>query len=121
MLYEGRGQEARQFDEEGSSGSLILSLLFDRCLLFHPEQTARIENKLPAFTVGSLRRKTQIEALLEFIHGLFRQDNAGGKLEELGRKVKELFQLVPSGKHMSGRNLGRLEATPSLSCKACAC
>jgi hypothetical protein len=120
MLYEGWGQEARQFDEEGSSRSLILSLLFDHCLLFHPEQTARIENKLPAFTVGSLRRRTQIEALLEFIHGLFRQDNAGEKLEELGRKVKEFFQLVPSGKHMSGRNLGRLEATPSLSYKACA-
>ena len=95
-LYEGWGQEARQFDEEGSSRSLILSLLFDHCLLLHPEQTARIENKLPAFTVGSLRRRSQMEALLEFVHFLFQQENAGEKLEELGRKVKELFQLVPS-------------------------
>ncbi|MCI5151312.1 MAG: hypothetical protein D3916_18330, partial [Candidatus Electrothrix sp. MAN1_4] len=42
-------------------------------------------------------------------------DNAGKKLEKLGKKVKEFFQLVPSGKHMSGRDLGRLEPTPSLS------
>ena len=120
-LYEGWGQEARQFDEKGSSRSLILSLLFDHCLLLHPEQAARIDNKLPAFTVGSLRRRTQMEGLLEFIQFLLQQDNAGKKLEELGKKVKEFFQLVPSSKHMSGRDLGRLEPTPSLSYKACVC
>lgn len=120
-LYEGWGQEARQFDEEGSSRSLILSLLFDHCLLLHPEQIARIENKLPAFTVGSLRRRTQMEGLLEFVHFLIQQDNAGEKLKELGNKVKELFQLVPSSKHMNGRDLGRLETTPSLSYRSCAC
>ena len=120
-LYEGWGQEARQFDEEGSSRSLILSLLFDHCLLLHPEQIARIENKLPAFTVGSLRRRTQMEGLLEFVHFLIQQDNAGEKLKELGNKVKELFQLVPSSKHMNGRDLGRMEATPSLFYRSCAC
>jgi hypothetical protein len=120
-LYEGWGQEARQFDEKGSSRSLILSLLFDHCLLLHPEQVARIDNKLPAFTVGSLRRRTQMEGLLEFIQFLLQQDNAGKQLEKLGKKVKEFFQLVPSGKHMSGRDLGRLEATPSLSYKGGVC
>jgi hypothetical protein len=121
MLYEGWGQEARQFDEKGSSRSLILSLLFDHCLLLHPEQAARIDNKLPAFTVGSLRRKAQMEGLLEFVQFLLQQDNAGKKLEKLGKKVKEFFQLVPSSKHMSGRELGRLEPTLSLCYKACAC
>ena len=120
-LYEGWGQEARQFDEKGSSRSLILSLLFDHCLLLHPEQAARIDNKLPAFTVGSLRRRTQMEGLLEFIQFLLQQDNAGKQLEKLGKKVKEFFQLVPSNKHMSGRDLGRLEATPSLSYKGGVC
>ena len=66
-LYEGWGREAKQLDEEGSSRGLILSLLFDHCLLLHPEQTARIENKLPAYTVGSLQRKSQMDVLLEFI------------------------------------------------------
>ncbi|WP_221900365.1 hypothetical protein [Bathymodiolus platifrons methanotrophic gill symbiont] len=56
-LYEGWGREAKQLDEEGSSRGLILSLLFDHCLLLHPEQIARIESKLPAYTVGSLQRK----------------------------------------------------------------
>jgi len=97
-LYEGWGQEARQFDEEGSSRSLILSLLFDHCLLLHPEQAARIDNKLPAFAVGSLRRRSQMEGLLEFVQFLLQQDNAGEKLEKLGKKVKKLFKLIPSSK-----------------------
>ncbi|WP_221897730.1 hypothetical protein [Bathymodiolus japonicus methanotrophic gill symbiont] len=48
-LYEGWGREAKQLDEEGSSRGLILSLLFDHCLLLHPEQIARIESKLPEY------------------------------------------------------------------------
>ncbi|GFO71735.1 hypothetical protein BJAS_P1414 [Bathymodiolus japonicus methanotrophic gill symbiont] len=44
-LYEGWGREAKQLDEEGSSRGLILSLLFDHCLLLHTEQIARIESK----------------------------------------------------------------------------
>jgi hypothetical protein len=64
-LYEGWGREAKQLHEEGSSRGLILSLLFDHCHLLHPEQTARIENKLPAYTVGSLQRKSQMDVLLD--------------------------------------------------------
>ena len=59
--YEGWGREAKQLDEEGSSRGLILSLLLDHCLLLHPEQLARLENKLPACTVGSLQEITKIE------------------------------------------------------------
>ena len=51
--YEGWGQLAKQPDEEGSSRGLLLSLLLDLCLLLHPEQLARVEDKLPAYTVGS--------------------------------------------------------------------
>ncbi|MCI5194397.1 MAG: transposase, partial [Candidatus Electrothrix sp. AU1_5] len=43
--------------EEGSRNSLILSLLVDHCLLFHPDQLARIKNKIPASTVGTLRHQ----------------------------------------------------------------
>jgi len=113
-LYEGWGREAKQLDEEGSSRGLILSLLFDHCLLLHPEQTARIENKLPAFTVGSLQRKSQMEALLEFIRKLLEDENPADKLNQLATLVDDVFQLIPSGKHMSGRDLGRLEPTASL-------
>ncbi|WP_221897689.1 hypothetical protein [Bathymodiolus japonicus methanotrophic gill symbiont] len=113
-LYEGWGREAKQLDEEGSNRGLILSLLFDHCLLLHPEQIARIESKLPAYTVGSLQRKSQMDVLLEFITSLLEFPDPGDKLKELGELIKDVFQLMPSGKHMIGRDLGRLEPTPSL-------
>ncbi|WP_221894306.1 hypothetical protein [Bathymodiolus japonicus methanotrophic gill symbiont] len=112
--YEGWGREAKQLDEEGSSRGLILSLLFDHCLLLHPEQIARIESKLPAYTVGSLQRKSQMDVLLEFITSLLEFPDPGDKLKELGELIKDVFQLMPSGKHMTGRDLGRLGPTASL-------
>jgi hypothetical protein len=112
--YEGWGQLTKQPDEEGSSRSLILSLLLDHCLLFHPEQLARLENKLPACTVGSLRQKAQIESLLEFIQGLLLADNVQEKVALLTKTVEEVFHLADSKKHMNSRDLGRLESTPSL-------
>jgi hypothetical protein len=117
-LYEGWGREAKQLDEEGSSRGLILSLLFDHCLLLHPEQTARIENKLPAYTVGSLQRKSQIDVLLEFIKTLLEHQNPADKLKELAGLVDDVFQLMPSGKHMVGRDLGLIEPTASLQYRA---
>ena len=108
------GREAKQLDEEGSSRGLILSLLFDHCLLLHPEQTARIENKLSAYTVGSLQRKSQMDVLLEFIKTLLEHHNPAEKLKELIDLIDHVFQLMPSGKHMVGRDLGRMEPTASL-------
>ena len=114
-LYEGWGREAKQLGEDGSSRGLILSLLFDHCLLLHPEQKACIENKQPMSTVGSLLRRLQMEALLETIADLLSSaDDIGEKLKELANKIKTVFQLMPSGKHMVGRDLGRLEPTSSL-------
>jgi len=113
-LYEGWGREAKQFDEEGSSRGLALSLLLDHCLLLHPEQTARIENKLPAYTVGSLQRKSQMDVLLEFIRTLLEHDSPADKLKELATLVEDVFQLLPSGKHMVGRDLGCMEPAASL-------
>jgi hypothetical protein len=122
-LYEGWGQLTKQPDEEGSSRSLILSLLLDHCLFFHPQQLTRLENKLPACTVGSLRDKIRAQCLLEFIRGLLLADNVQEKLDLLAKTVEEVFHLADSKKHMNGRDLGRLEPTPSLKYKnkkACA-
>ncbi|UOA08300.1 hypothetical protein [Methylobacter sp. S3L5C] len=101
-------------DEEESSRGLILSMLFDHCLLLHPEQTARIDNKLFAYTLGSLQRKSQMDVLIEFIKTLLDHQNPAEKLKELAVLVDDVFQLMPSGKHMVGRDLGRLEPTASL-------
>ena len=105
-------------DEEGSSSGLIPSLLFDHCLLLNPEQTARIDNKLPAYTVGSLQRKSQMDVLLEFIKTLLAHQNPADKLKELAELVDDVFELMPSGKHMVGRDLGRMELTAALQYQA---
>lgn len=117
-LNEGWGRLAKQPGEEGSSRSLALSLLLDHALLLHPEQRARLENHLPACTVGSLRQFSQGEALLELVRDLATAGNVAEKLAELAEKVKTWFPLAPSGKHMSGRDLGRQQPTPSLKYRA---
>lgn len=118
--YEGWAQMAKQTGEEGTSYGVTLSLLLDLCLLLHPRQLACIENKLPAFTVGSLLRAIQMEAVLLQVEQLFQSANPAEQLVQLASLVQEFFILQPSGKHMSGRTLGRLEPTPSLRNRAMA-
>jgi hypothetical protein len=108
----------KQQGDEGSSHSLILSLLTDHCLLLHPEQTARIENNLPACTVGSLQARVRVDSLIDLIQDLLASENPKKMLGQLSQKAKELHQLQPSKKHMIGRDLGRLEPSPSLKYKA---
>ena len=117
-VYEGWGQLTKQPDEEGSSRSLVLSLLCYHCLLFHPAQKAQLENKLPAYTVGSLRERTTVECLLDFIRGLIISENPEEKLTLLTEAIEGVFHLAPSKKHMVNRNLGRLESTAALKYRA---
>jgi hypothetical protein len=42
QAYEGWGTLTKQRGEEGSSRSLILSLLVDHCLLLHPDPTSPV-------------------------------------------------------------------------------
>jgi hypothetical protein len=120
-LHEGWGRFAPPFDEEGSSRSLTLSLLLDHALLLHPEQRARLENNLPACTVGSLQQQSRMEALVEVIRGIVNAQNPHEKLDEIVEIAKKLFPLTSSAKHMNGRDVGRLEPTPSLKYRAEAC
>jgi hypothetical protein len=62
-----------------------------------------------------------MDVLLESIKCLLEQQDVGEKLKEMGQVIKDVFQLMPSKKHMSGRAMGRLEPTPSLSFKNCSC
>ncbi len=115
--YEGWGQLTKHTGEEGSRRSLILSLLLDHCLLLHPEQTTRLENKLPASTTGSLIEKVKVENLLQFIRKLVTSEDPQQQLERLAEAVEDIFKLAPSKKHMVNRDLGRLEPTPALKYK----
>jgi len=62
-----------------------------------------------------------MDVLMEYLQFLVQQEDPGEKLKAMGQAIKDVFQLMPSGKHMSGRILGRLEPTPSLSAKHCPC
>ena len=118
---EGWGKLTKQTGPDGSSRSLILSLLVDHCLLLHPEQKARIENKLPAYTVGSLTRQIQVDCLFDFIRELLSTDDPEEELSLLTETLKnQVSTLNISKKHMANRDLGRLEPTPGLKYRATA-
>jgi len=116
--YEGWGKLAKQTGEKGSVRGVILSLLCDHCLLLHPEQKARIEKKLPAYTVGSLQRRIQADAFVMFLYNLWEGGRVHEKIDDIKDAIQELFTLQPSEKHMSGKNLGRMGPTASLKYRA---
>jgi DDE superfamily endonuclease len=117
-LYEGWAGMAKQPDEEGSFRGVTLSLLLDHALLIHPEQRACIENGTPAHTVGSLKRAAHGDALLAFVRKIALETEPLRMIEQLAEKIKVFFTLAPSKKHMSGRDLGRMEPSPSLAYRA---
>jgi hypothetical protein len=112
--YEGWGQLAKQPDEDGSRRSLILSLLCDHCLLLHPDQLARIEGKQPAYTVGSLCEAVKVESLMQCLWDVVSSDNPQERFQQIAKQAKVIFAPNESGKHMVGRDLGRVTPTPSL-------
>lgn len=112
---EGWGKMTKQPGEEGSSRSLILSLLVDHCLFFHPVQLARIENKLPAYTVGSLMAKIKVEGILATFEQIVSSDAPVERFKEFAKSLEDnMVSLYPSKKHMVSRDLGKFEASPSL-------
>ena len=110
--YEGWGQLTKHTGEEGSRQSLILSLLFDHCLLSHPTQAARIKDNLPVYTVGSLRNKLSIQSLLQIFEHILEQPDPKKDLAQLMKNIDKVYALRVSSKHMSGRspNWGRKPA-----------
>jgi HAMP domain-containing protein len=95
--------------------------LLDYALLLHPQQKACIENNLPAYTVGSLQRQSQMETLIDVIRGVLDAEDPHQRLDEIVAAAKQIFTLRDSRKHMNSRNLGRLEPTPSLCYRALVC
>lgn len=81
--YEGRNALTRQRDDEGSERTLSLSLPADHCLFFHPDQKARLKNRLSPFTVGSLIEKSKAECLLSFIRELLLSEDTESRPDKL--------------------------------------
>jgi len=64
-----------------------------------------IENKLPASTVGSLLRKTRIDAFLQFLGNIISSEDPEIELEKIKESISEIYDLMPSKKHMTGNKL----------------
>ncbi|MBU4316999.1 MAG: transposase [Proteobacteria bacterium] len=112
---EGWGKMTKQTGEEGSSRSLILSLLVDHCLFFHPTQVARLENKLPACTVGSLMDQIRVEGLLDTFEQIVLSEAPAERFKTFAKSIEDNMVLLrPSKKHMINRNIGNFEPSPSL-------
>src|SRR5216683_1953046 len=116
--YEGWSQLTKQPGEEGARHSVILSLLVDHALFFHPDQQRQLKNNLPAYTVGSLRAHVQVECLVDVIDELVSSDDPQDKLKRFTKALHEVFVFGRSTKHMIQRQLGRLEPTPALKYRA---
>jgi hypothetical protein len=116
--HEGWSQLTKQPGAEGARHSVILSLLVDHSLFLHPDQQRQLKNHLPAYTVGSLRAHVQVECLVEVINDLVSSEDPQEKLKRFTHALHEVFALGRSKKHMSQRQLGRLEPTPSLQYRA---
>lgn len=112
--YEGFGQAAIQQSYDGGLCGVLLSLLVDQCLLFHPEQIRRISSQLSACTVGSLREKLVVEFHLEQIKCLLLSENPQEKLKAYSENMDICFAYRDSTKHMSGREFPDLKPCPTL-------
>jgi hypothetical protein len=116
--HEGWSQLTKQPGEEGARRSVILSLLVDHGLFFHPDQHAQLKHYLPAYTVGSLRANVQVECLVHVIENLLSSSDPPGQLHHFTHALHEMFVFGRSKKHMIQRQWGRLEPTAYLKYRA---
>jgi hypothetical protein len=116
--YEGWSQLTKQPGAEGARQSVILSLLVDHALFFHPDQHAQFQHNLPAYTVGSLRAHVQVECLVDVIEHLVASEAPQEPLHRFTQALHQVFTFGRSKKHMIQRQLGRLAPTPSLKYRA---
>jgi len=116
--HEGWNPLTKQPGNEGACRSVILSLLVDHCLFFHPDQHAQLRNNLPAYTVGSLRANVQVECLVDVIQHLIASEDPQSQRHRFTQALREVFAFSRSTKHLIQRQLGRLEPTPSLKYRA---
>ena len=97
---------------------MILSLLVDPCLFWHPDQRAQRSTNLPADTVGRLRANGQVTCLGAVIHNLIASDAPQSQLPRFTQALSTVFAFGHSKTHLIQPHLGRLEPTPYLKDRA---
>ncbi len=68
-----------------------MSLLVDHCLLFHSDQVASINNKLPAKTVDSLCETVKIDSILAFVEEIIYNDEPEVYFKKISAFKKKYF------------------------------
>ena len=71
----------------------MVGLLFDHCLILHPEQQARVKNKLPLATVGSLREKAIQVHILQVIKHIIEAPNVKEQLILFAHNIENIYAL----------------------------
>ena len=115
--HEGWNRLAKHQGKEGSVRGVILSLLCDHMLLLHPEQLARLKNKQPGMPTGCLIERIKVDALIKCVRELVDSDNPQDAFNQFVTQLKHSLPERNSAKHMAGRDLGRMEPSPSLKYK----
>jgi hypothetical protein len=100
--YGGFCSLAKQRDIEGSERPLILSLLFDHCFLFHPEQILSIEKQASLATFGSLLERSRMEAFIKLVQHILEEKEPQERFDSIVREMSNVFCLRPSEKHLNG-------------------
>ncbi len=111
---------SKQHGVEGAMRGMTLSLLCEHALLLHPLQSARFKNKQPGITTGCLIQQVKGEALVNTVVDIVNSVDPKESLIEFKQAIDKVLPLYQSKKHMVGRDLGRMEASPSLKYKKAA-
>ena len=115
---EGWRQWTKQPGAEGARHSVILSLLVTPSLCLHPDPQRPRHNNLPAYTVGRRRANGPVECLVNVIDALGASDDPQDTLKRFTNALHEVCACGRSKKHMSQRQVGRLDPTPALQYRA---
>ncbi len=108
---------AIQQGDDGSRRSLILSLLTDHSLFFHKDQSALIDAKLQAGTVGSLTNLIKAEAFLDSVKEIVYSQNPKEEYERLFNDLTNVYELRKSKKHMTNLDMSQFEGKSYLEAK----
>ena len=105
---------SKQQGVDSATNGVTLSLLCDHLLILHPEQSNRIKNKQPGMSAGCLVERINAEALIDGVNDIVNSDDPGMALKKFALALENSMPNRESSKHLVGRDLGRIEATPSL-------
>lgn len=84
-----------------------MSLLTDHSLFFHKDQSALIDAKLQAGTVGSITNRIKAEAFLDSVKELIYSDNPKEAYEQISKDLINIYELRRSKKHIANLDMSQ--------------